>query len=301
MSDGRPPHRAAYPFPDCLLTEAAFGPILPASLLREAAMIDALSNVLRDAPFAVFVFAFGLPSLLSVAMAAAAVWARRNARALMALPGTTVDRLREGPALASGLVSGENALAAPLTGRRCVWYEAIVDESVGTTMGSGSDQEHNYSWRRRREETSRRPIDFAWNDAAARVRPDGATVFHSGWSEWYGPAAEPRGDAPDLHRGDVPMGGARFEVMTDPARRFRYRERYIFAGDPLFALGAATAPRAKGGAFGIAQAAGLPFLISTRSPGEVERDSGLAAKGGLVMAALFAALAVLVAYARFAA
>jgi hypothetical protein len=264
-------------------------------------MITTVSDFLKESPPFVFGFALAIPLLLGFAMAAAAVWSRRNARALAALPETGVDRLSEGPALASGRIEGKNSLLAPLSGRPCVWFEAIVDESVRSSHGSGSERAVNYSWQRRSEDASDRPIDFGRNGVVARVRPEGATVLHSGWSEWYGPAARPPPGVPDLNGGEIPIGGARLEVMSDPDRRFRYRERYLFAGDPLFALGLVSAGRGKGARVSIAAGPDLPFLISTQGPEQVLSDSRLAASGGLLMAGFFAALAAGVAWLRFGA
>jgi hypothetical protein len=96
---------------------------------------------------------------------------------------------------------------------------------------------------------------LAWNGAGARLDLSGATVIHSGWSDWYGPGPAPDDRDPERRAGDQPMGGARFEI--GPGQ-------------------------------------GLPFLISTQGPGRVQADSALAMKGGLIIAALRAGPAVFV-------
>ncbi len=263
-------------------------------------MLQSVASFLQGAPFGVFAFAFGIPALLAGAMAAAALWSRRNARALSSLSETTLDRLAPGPALATGKVVEETTLRAPLSGRICAWVEALVEESVVSNSVTGSDTEKRRSWQQVGKTTSDRPIRFAWEGREARVRPDGATVIHSGWSEWYGPSRTPEDRNPTLHTGDVPIGGAgRFEVMSDPKRRFRYRERYIFPADPLFVLGEARSGKAGSSAYDISAAKDFPFLISTRSPAAIRAESALAVKGGMLMAMVFAGIAAAVLWVRF--
>jgi len=254
------------------------------------------ADFLREAPFIVFAFAFGLPALLAAAMGWAALWSRRNARALAAMAETTVDRLAAGPCLASGRTPATSGLKAPLTGRPCIWAEAVVDRVVERRDSDGKDR--RLEWQRVREEVTERPVRIEWNGAAATADPEGATVFHSGWSEWYGPDETPGTPDPEIRPGTESFaGGGRFEVLSDPARRFRFRERYILPGDPVFVLGEA---RPGKGGFTIGPAAGRPYLISTRSPDAIGSESRQALTGGLIMAAIFAAVAIAVAWLRFA-
>ena len=263
-------------------------------------MFDAMSEFLQRAPFGVFAFCFGIPVILTGAMAGAALWSWRNARALSSMTETTVDKLEAGPALATGKVVDGSTLRAPLSGRVCAWVESVVEESVVSSSGSGSDRKKSRSWSQIDKSVSERPIRFSWEGHDARVKPEGATVFHSGWSEWYGPASLPEDRNPTLYPGNVSIGGSgRFEVMSDPNRRFRYRERYIFPGDPLFVLGEARQGGGKSGAFEIGLAGGQPFLISTRSPSDIRAESALAVKGGLVMSLVFAVVSAGVLMGRF--
>ncbi|MFN0116130.1 MAG: GIDE domain-containing protein [Paracoccaceae bacterium] len=257
--------------------------------------MSAIADFLKDASFGVFAFTFGIPLALSAAMAAGAIWARRNARALAALSPASVDLVTGGVCLATGRVDGKAGAKAPLTGRACAWAEAVVEESRLNNATDRSDRE--YRWQEVFSETTRRPIRFGWNGGAASADPEGATVFHAGWSEWYGPQERPGDRDPEIRPGTMSIGEGRgIEVMSDPKRRFRYRERYIFAGDPVFVLGEA---REAKGALLIGPAEGRPFLISTRSPEDIGTESALAFKAGIAMSGLFLALAALVAALRF--
>ncbi len=80
--------------------------------------------------------------------------------------------------------------------------------------------------------------------------------------------------------------------------RYRYVERYIMAGDPLFAMGEAE-PRRRRGRGGQGEAGGAPaqfrirtpetrqpFVISAQDPSEVHAENRLAATGGIILAVL---------------
>ena len=163
------------------------------------------------------------------------VWSRRNAQALKSVTPVDVSGLAAGYQLAQGLVAEDGALAAPLTGRKCAWYDVRVEEEVRTR---DTDGEYNYNRRTVREETSDKPIRIVDGGAVCFVDSDGATVFPTEWSEWHGADKMPADRDPERHPADtVPGGSGRMEVHGDPNRRFRYLERYIYPGDPVFALG----------------------------------------------------------------
>ncbi|MCX7888599.1 MAG: E3 ubiquitin ligase family protein [Rhodobacteraceae bacterium] len=181
-----------------------------------------------------------------------------------------------------------------MTGRPCVWAEAVVERAVRR----GDREERTWHWDRVSETVVGETFDIGWNGATATVNSGGATVHHAAWSEWYGPAARPDERDPPLRPGTEPIGVGRVEQMGDPAARYRYRERHVMAGQPVFVLGEVT--RGPGpGRWVIGAAAGRPFLISTRSPDAIGTESRLAAKAGLWMAAVFAALALGVLWLRF--
>lgn len=259
--------------------------------------MNALAEFLRDAPFFVFAFAFAIPALIAGGALYAAFWSWRNARALAAAEPVMVADLSEGRRLAQGHVDANEAASAPLTGRRCAWWELKVEESVRSERRDSSGH-YDHHWRTLREERSKRPLKIVDGQASCLVDSAGAIVYPTAWSEWYGADREPRPSEPELHPGtETPGGSGRIEIHGAPDQRYRYLERYIWAGDPLFALG--DVRRAKSG-FRLSKPAGnAPFIVSTRSPDDIREQSGLAVQGGLIVGVIFAGLAAAAAMLKF--
>ena len=114
----------------------------------------------------------------------------------------------------SRLMPGDPILA-PLTRMPCVWWSYSGDEHVGSGKNS--------HWQTVSKETSG---ELFWlEDSTGRcvVDPDKALVYPSAKDVWYGSSATPEGGP---HLGGVHLGG-----------RFRYTERRMLEGDPLYALG----------------------------------------------------------------
>ena len=114
----------------------------------------------------------------------------------------------------SRLMPGEPILA-PLTRMRCVWWSYSVEEHVGAGKSS--------HWQTISDGTSG---ELFWlEDATGRcvVDPDKAVVYPSAKDVWYGSSATPEGGP---HMGGMHLGG-----------RYRYTERRMLEGDPLYALG----------------------------------------------------------------
>lgn len=258
-------------------------------------MLNALEHFFRDAPFFVFLFALGIPALIAAGSLFAAFTAWRHARAIAAATPVRAAMASPGYHLVEGRLDEKAAIRAPLTGRACAWWTLKVEESVRTV---DTDRKAERSWRLVREDTSRKPLILADGETRIGIDPEGARVHPSAWSEWYGPAAKPADRDPELHPGDtVPGGSGRFESMADPQRRFRYQERYVFAGEPLFALGDVSSGP---GGLSIGKPAGRkPFILSVRSPSDIAAENSLGVQGGLIVAVVFAGIALAVLKMRY--
>lgn len=256
-----------------------------------------LLDAIRNGPFFVFAFAFAIPALIAGGALYAAFWSWRNARALSATTPTSVANLAEGRRLVEGRIDPGETVAAPLTGRRCAWWEVKIEESVRSERRDSSGH-HEHHWRIVREERSRKPLKLVDGAASCLVETKDAIAYPTAWSEWHGGEREPRPSDPEIRPGtETPGGLVRIEIHGAADRRFRYLERYIWAGDPLFALG--DARRVKTG-FRLTKPAGnAPFIVSARSPDDIRAQSGLAAQGGLIVAVAFAGLAAAVAMVKF--
>lgn len=268
-------------------------------------MIDGLQSFLRDAPLWVFLFAFGIPALLACMGVVGAAWSWRNARALQSLPATNVSQLSEGYRLAQGHVAPDAKLAAPLTGRPCAWYEVKVEESVKSVSdpGASGDRRVDYTWKIVRHESSRKPLRIVDGEAHCAVHPDEATVYATDWSEWYGATKKPEDREPEKSPGHLTPGGSgRLETHGREATKFRYLERYIYAGDPIFAMGMTSRQPGKGGGSSLVITEpddGRPFIISTRSPDAIASENRLAVQGGIIMAVVMAAISTAVWMLKF--
>lgn len=256
-----------------------------------------LLDAIRNGPFFVFAFAFGLPTLIAGGGLFAAFWSWRNARAIAGTTPVMVAELSEGYRLAQGHVDASDTVVAPLTGRRCAWYEVKVEESVRSATRDASGH-HNHHWRTVREERSKRPLKIVDGSAVCLAETVGAVVHPTEWSEWHGAEAQPKPSEPELRPGtETPGGSGRIELHGSPDRRYRYLERYIRPDDPVFALG--DARRAKSG-FRLAKPSGnRPFIVSTRSPDDMRAESDLAAQGGLIVGVVFAGIALAVLNLKF--
>lgn len=259
-----------------------------------------LENLIRNAPFSVFLFMFGIPLLLAGIGLVAGLLGRRNANALAGSKPISVSKVTDGVQLVEGMTSQDNAMSAPLTGRSCVWFDIKVEENVYTAKTDQNDSDHR--WAVVRAQTSTQPIEIVEGGARILADPTGATVYYGGWSEWYGPFPDPEERNPELYSGEtVPGGSGRIEVMGDPARRFRYTEKYVFPDQPVFAFGLVETRKRGGKLLPRMRKPGTKsaYIISTRSPETIAAESNLAVQGGLVMAVIMGFLAFAVVKIRF--
>jgi hypothetical protein len=279
---------------------------------------------MRSAPFAVFAFAMLFPIAMIMIGGGAAVWLWLMKRALKSKQALDVSDLTPGYSLVWGKVA-RNSQRAPLTDRPCAWYSIRVEELGRNETGP----ERRLQWKTVRNETSNTPIELTDGKATCFVDVAGAKVIESGWSEWAGPHIEPDEPEPEIHPGPRSPGveaSVSVSVLGDiVTAKYRCRERYIFAGDPLFATGDAEPAASKlllddsdelesgpGNQDFVAdtllvrkpKGAGpytgaRPFIVSTEHPKDVAAESQLAVQGGLVLVTIGVVVGLLLLNIRY--
>jgi hypothetical protein len=110
----------------------------------------------------------------------------------------------------------DSQIAAPLSGRNCVWYDYTVQENVGM-----------FSHKRLSVNSGSSDNLFVLEDGTGRcvIDPEGAEVHPSETRTWYGNTAWPE---------HGPLG--RYGILS-LGHRYRYTERIIKPGDALYAIG----------------------------------------------------------------
>jgi hypothetical protein len=195
---------------------------------------------LRELPWGVFWFGWGMVALLAGGSIYTVWWARRNAKAIGAQTPVDVSDLTPGYRLVWGRTVGPD-VTAPLTGRPCVWWKVQVWESVRENlpgkMGRGSDA-NRWVWREVATDESDRPLLFGDGNKVAAVWTWGTTaVIPSVWSDWRGQLLPPEDRDPELQTGGAPGQGIRNSSQGTFGPRFRYVEQIIEMDKPFFALG----------------------------------------------------------------
>lgn len=195
---------------------------------------------LRELPWGVFWFGWGMVALLAGGSLYATWWAKRNAKAIGAQTPVDVSDLSPGYRLVWGRTVGPD-LTAPLTGRPCVWWKVHVWESVRENVpgkrGIGSSA-NNWVWREFATEESDRPLLFGDGNEIAAVWTSGTTaVIPSGWSDWRGQSLPPEDRTPEFQKGGAPSQSMGNSSQGTFGPRFRYVEQIIENDAPFFALG----------------------------------------------------------------
>lgn len=149
---------------------------------------------------------------------AAFVTGARRLRLIADTPTARIRSAAQGPVELTGqaaLLPGP-PIIAPLSGSPCAWYEYRVERRHRGNNG-------NTRWRTVHSGCSSEL--FALDDDTGRcvVDPDGARIHTPHRERWYGHRPNPQA---------TPLPAALLE-----GGRYRYLERRIHAGDPLYALG----------------------------------------------------------------
>ena len=106
-------------------------------------------------------------------------------------------------------------IIAPLTRQPCAWWAYRIEQHVGSGR--------NRRWQTLRSEVSSELFLIEDQTGACVVDPEKADVYPSQHDTWYGNSS-------------IPEGGPGMGIMSIGAE-YRYVERRMQAGDPLYALG----------------------------------------------------------------
>lgn len=129
------------------------------------------------------------------------------------------------------LMDGDEIIA-PLTGRMCTWYSYQIEER----RRSGK----NDKWVTIEKATSDDLFLLVDNTGQCVVDPEGASVTPAEKNTWYGHGKRPA-SGPKVRGGFFNLGGG----------RYRYTEKRMHPGDPLYGIGLFNTVGGAGGDFNI--------------------------------------------------
>jgi hypothetical protein len=208
----------------------------------------------QDTSTTAFLVWNGILGCVTIAGGAAAVVCHRRTQAMTATPTSTIGRAGGGYVEVEGRAKSvaEAGLKSPLTGIPCVWYEYEITKQMG---GHGSDTHSRWVT----VERGRSEDVFVLRDETGEclVDPQGAKVISApaDTDRWIGHDARPtRGPEKRGPRGGLFPGqsystfrfgrGLWFSTRKD----YRYTERRIRPGAPLYVLGSLEGQRSGSGA-----------------------------------------------------
>lgn len=122
------------------------------------------------------------------------------------------------------LMPGE-PIIAPLTGSECTWYSYKVEQRTTDYVGSRPRSR----WRTVDKGTSTDMFQLVDDTGACVIDPEGADVTPSETDVWYG-------NHPQPDRAPGATGGA-WALLGLGSQPYRYHERRMRPGDPLYAIG----------------------------------------------------------------
>jgi len=246
-----------------------------------------------------------VPLLIALALVAGAAYlfflsasARKSARAIEAVRPVAIAEAQPGtPVRLEGWAAEAGPMGrAPLSGEACLWHAWSIDREYEKPKSSDSDSV-TYEWRLQESGESRE--DFAIEDRAGgriRVRPGEAEALSLGQSHvWYGTTPRPPPATPS-----APADPGIVTKVVDMFRagRYRYTEKRLMLGMPIFVVGLLEAPGPEDGANfrgRIGQGGGVPFLISGEAPEQahanLKRDAKMTLWIGLALLAIAGAIA----------
>ena len=170
---------------------------------------------------------FGLLLLVLVLFTGAGflLWKKsfQHARVMEDMPTSKVRSAAQGFVELSGIQHAlESApLSAPLTGSACTWWDYKIEKREQTRSSKGQDSTR---WVTVEKDTSVGFFNLKDDTGEILVNPIGADVTSSLKRVWYGNARRPNGG------GASGFGGSL-------RGRYRYTERIMRPGEPIYALG----------------------------------------------------------------
>ncbi len=169
-------------------------------------------------------------ALLSVVLAALTgggfyLWKKffQHARVMEDMPTSKIRSAAQGFVELSGMQHAlEGApLSAPLTGNACTWWDYKIEKKKTSRNSKGQTTTH---WVTVESDTSVGFFNLRDDTGEILVNPRGADVTPSVRKVWYGNSRRP-------------TGGGSSGFGSSMGRRYRYTERLMRSGEPVYALG----------------------------------------------------------------
>ena len=188
-----------------------------------------LAHAIASASAGKFGLFAGIGALIALALSWGAYRMLIRKRVLQDTPTALIRSASQGYIELQGhaeLIDGLPILA-PLSAKRCVWFEYRVEKKERRVM-SGNNRRSE--WRTIDSGTSDSLFYLVDSTGRCAVDPEGAKVTPSARNVWYGNNRNPG-------RVDTSSGWLHFTGLTQLGRQFRFTEKRIEPGDPLYALG----------------------------------------------------------------
>lgn len=188
-----------------------------------------LAHAVASAPAGKFALFAGIGALIALALSWGAYRMLIRKRVLQDTPTALIRSASQGYIELQGhaeLIDGLPILA-PLSAKRCVWFDYRVEKKERRLMSGNNSRSE---WRTIDSGTSDSLFYLVDSTGRCAVDPEGAKVTPSARDVWYGNSRYPA-------RVDSSSGWLRFTGLTQMGRQFRYTEKRIEPGDPLYALG----------------------------------------------------------------
>ncbi len=147
----------------------------------------------------------------------------QNARMMEDMPRSKIRSAAQGFVELSGIQKPLEGtpLSAPLTGRACTWWDYKIEKRESTRNSKGQESS---SWSTVEKDTSVGFFHLKDGTGEILVNPVGADVTASLQRVWYGDARRPNG-----------VSSSRFGASLKG--QYRYTERIMRPGEPIYALG----------------------------------------------------------------
>jgi hypothetical protein len=187
---------------------------------------------MHSIPPLIFLFMLLFPLAMAGICIAAGIHARRQAAMIERVPTSRIRMARPGYVELEGKVEAIDGytVTSPLTCAPCCWYHARIEQWVKPTRKSTG------SWSALRDEMSSAPFMLRDASGICAVHPEHAQVTPTDRSLWYGASEEPEDRSPP-RIGPTESATGWIEISGGTNFKFRYSEKRIYDGDPVFVLG----------------------------------------------------------------
>jgi hypothetical protein len=189
--------------------------------------------LIQSMPFLVFLPMVAFPLAMAGVVVYAGLHAKSRAAVIGKMETSLVAEAETGYVELEGKAEAlqGQALEAPFTGAKVCWFSAKLEECL---PASGSREPA--VWRTLREYTSCEPFLFRDASGICAIFPEGAEVYPTDRSLWYGATALPEDRDPPRIKPSESLEGL-LALHGTKGTKFRYREERIYPGDPLYVLG----------------------------------------------------------------